>query len=207
MASASAQDFARPAQMLCVLPTLLLARIRPQLRRQPRIGQRMQADGVDIGGRSPEAAFHDATKLRARKIPARGVRIEAAQGERGLLFPAPKGPVDGAALKELVIPAVRDGGAFHLRPRLPERSAEGNPLHGDFGADLRTGVREARSAPATSRDRHDHASRRRGLSAGTGGRCPSSVRSRCYERPAGHPVLIGRTTRKTGAHTRATQST
>src|SRR5271165_369793 len=97
------------------------------------------------------------------------------------------GLADGAVLNGLVIFAVRDGGAFTSVRGF--QGIPGYPFHGNLCALLRAGVREARSAPATGRGRQNHASRGRGLSAGKGGRRPSSAGGWWDERTAGHPIL------------------
>ena len=66
------------------------------------------------------------------------------------------GLADGAVLIERVISAVRDGGRFHVCPRIPSYPAAGYPLHGNLCAFLRQELRSSigsdkRSRPATSR--------------------------------------------------------
>ena len=77
---------------------------------------------------------------------------------------------------------------------LPGHPAAGYPLHDEVRAlGVRTGIGEARSAPATGRGRQNHAFEvaERPILAGKGGRRPPLLAGgRWYERTAGHPILI-----------------
>lgn len=52
---------------------LFFARVRPQIVRRARIGERVQADRVEIAGHATEAAVDDAAELRVGKVPARRI--------------------------------------------------------------------------------------------------------------------------------------
>ena len=149
--------------------------------------QLAKAEGLTVIADASEKDEKLVASLGADIVVRRGddvasrIRRHFPQGVDGL--------ADGAVLNELVIPAVRDGGAF-----TSVRGFQGIPqrdIH--FTA---TFVRsyaqefEARSAPATGGGRQNHASRGRGLSVGKGCRRPSSVGGWWYERAAGHPILI-----------------
>src|SRR5277367_6777200 len=100
------------------------------------------------------------------------------------------GLADGAVLNELVIPAVRDGGAF-----TSVRGFQGIPQR-----DIHFTTTFVRSY-AQEFEKLDRLRQQveagkitlrvnRGLSAGKGGRRPSSAGGWWYERTAGHPILI-----------------
>ncbi len=149
--------------------------------------QLAKAEGLTVIADASEKDEKLVASLGADVVVRRGddvasrIRKHFPQGVDGL--------ADGAVLNELVISAVRDGGAFTSVRGFPGHTAAGYPLHDNLCALLRAGIREARSAAATGRCRQNHASRGRGLSAGKGGRRPSSAGGRWYERTAGHPIL------------------
>ena len=97
--------------------------------------------------------------------------------------------VDGAVLNELVIPAVRDGGAFTA-----VRGFQGVPQRDIHFTTtfVRSYAQGGRSSigSSNSRGRRNHASRGRNLPAGKGGRGSSAAGGGWYERTAGHPILI-----------------
>jgi hypothetical protein len=81
--------FARDALLMRGAPFFFVrAEIRPQLGGRSRVGQRVQADRVEIARRPAEAALDHAQKLRRREIAASGVGIEAAEREARFLFVA-----------------------------------------------------------------------------------------------------------------------
>ena len=64
---------------------LFFARVRPQIVRRARIGERVQADRVEIAGHATEAAVDDAAELRVGKVPARRIKSKPQSAELGLL--------------------------------------------------------------------------------------------------------------------------
>lgn len=154
----------------------------------------------------------DASAKDEKLVASLGADIVVRRGDdvasriRGHFPQGVDGLADGAVLNELVIPAVRDGGAF-----TSVRGFQGVPQRDihfttTFVRSYAQEFEKARSAPATGRDRQDHASRGRGLSAGKSGRRPSSAGGWWYERTAGHPILIRKDKPENRARTRTARS-
>jgi NADPH:quinone reductase len=149
--------------------------------------QLAKAEGLTVIADASEKDEELVASLGADVVVRRG--DDVASRIRGHFPQGVDGLADGAVLNARH-PRGSRRRRFHVRPRLPGYPAAGYPLHDDLRALIRAGIREARSAPAIGRGQQNHASRGRALSAGKGGRRPSSAGGWRYERTAGHPILI-----------------
>jgi hypothetical protein len=147
--------------------------------------QLAKAEGLTVIADASEKDEKLVASLGADIVVRRGDNVASRIRE---YFPqGVDGVADGAVLKELVIPAVRDGGAF-------------NSVRGFQGTPQRDIHFTATSVRTYAQEFEKLDRLRQQVEAGIimlrVAEVYPPVRSWWYERPAGHPILIGRTNRK-----------